>query len=65
MRKKHYALSFVGVCEVGWAQNGLYCYYFSEVNATQLDAQIQCEAEYATLAYLDDDGENVFCYENG
>ena len=58
-------LYYPGVCDQGWSQNGLYCYYFSDVNATQPDAQALCEQEYATLVYLDDDGENIFCYQNG
>ena len=56
---------FSAVCDAGWFQSGLFCYYYSVENATAEQAQKECEVFYADLLYIDDDAENVFIFDNG
>lgn len=55
----------LGVCETGWEAYGLFCYYFSAEALTFAEAEVACESNFASLAYIDDNGENVFLFGNG
>lgn len=55
----------VAICPDQWIQNGLYCYYFSNYSAPQVEAQATCVVDYANLADIADDPENLFLAAKG